>query len=152
MTSINSFRRGVHPYTSILFYKTIIRPRLEWSFPLFHNIKANLVYKIQVTQNNALRKSLGCMCTTPMNVLHHLAAVPTLKIRREFLANRYETKALSISKHQVIYHQNNLTKSDCRAIKNRFSINSTRDSFSVFNTLFCDVFRFCSWFRQWEGI
>ena len=56
---------------------------------MFAGAKQSLLNKLDVVQNSALRSCLGCIKTTPLNVLHHVAGIPTLRNRRLYLAKRF---------------------------------------------------------------
>ena len=88
LASICKNRWGIHPLTAIQFYKAIVRPKLDWGCFLFAGANSRLLKKLDVLQNSGLRLALGCCKTTPLNVLHHISGVPTLRIRREFIADR----------------------------------------------------------------
>ena len=80
---------GAHPSTLLLFYKTIVRPRLDWGCLLFNNAQKQTLNKLNVIQNAGLRISMGCIRTTPINFLHHLTGIPTLTSRRFYLTSKY---------------------------------------------------------------
>ena len=86
---------GIHPQTALTFYKTIVRPRIDWACYLFASAKKSMLQKL--LQNSALRICLGSIRTTPINVLHHLAEIPTLNIRRKLIAERLIGRAYSSS-------------------------------------------------------
>ena len=50
----------------------MVRPALEWGGFLLEDCNDKIKKKIEVVQNNALRRCLGCIRTTPINVLLHL--------------------------------------------------------------------------------
>ena len=78
LNSISKKSWGAHPSTLLLFYKSIVRPRLDWGCLLFNNANKQTLNKLSVIQNSFLRTVLGCIRTIPINVLHHLAGIPTL--------------------------------------------------------------------------
>ena len=93
LNSIANTKWGVHPKTALLFYKSIIRPKIVWYFFIYHNAESRLLRKLDVIQNSAIRTCLGVIRTTPINVLHSIAGLPTLEIRRKFIAKKMIAKA-----------------------------------------------------------
>ena len=105
---------GIHPQTALIFYKSIVRLRMDWASYLFANANYFFLQKLQVLQNSALRICLGSIRTTPINVLHHLSGIPTLKIRRCQITERMLCRDFSFTSKMVIpkiqYMQNFLPK------------------------------------------
>ena len=95
LRAISSHSWGCHPSTLLVIFKGLIRPSTEWGQILFDQAANKLLNKLQVIQNEALRLVTGCFRTTPLNVLHHLAGVETLVVRREFSLNKYVCKSIS---------------------------------------------------------
>lgn len=85
LNSIANFKWGAHPSSVISIYKTLIRPGLEWAGFLFNNSSIVKIQKLNVIQNAALRKGLGCIRTTPINILHRLSGCFTLQDRLDEL-------------------------------------------------------------------
>ena len=102
LSSISNTKWGVHPKTALLFYKSIIRPKIEWSFFMYHNAESRLLRKLDVIQNSAIRTCLGVIRTTPINVLHSIAGLPTLEIRRKFIAKKMIAKASAYRNNMLI--------------------------------------------------
>ena len=73
---------GNHPQTALTFYKSIIRSRVDWAAFLYAGAKVKTLKRLDTLQNHALRTCLGCFKFTRINVLDHIAAIPTLNIRR----------------------------------------------------------------------
>ena len=92
---INMFRsickidKGMHPSIGIKVYKQFIRPALDWGGFLIQESPNSWLKKLDVIQNSALRVSLGCIRTTPINVLLHLAGVNSLSSRRIYLTEKF---------------------------------------------------------------
>ena len=121
LSSIDSFHKGIHPEITLRFYKSIIRPSLEWGFPLFHNARLGSLKKIQTVQKNALRKSLGSLRITPINILHHIAGTSTLIVKSEYLARWYLT---SFSNHPIMAQIKCMSDNlDLRLNRGRYSKN-----------------------------
>ena len=82
------FNYGAHPSVMIKVYKQFVRPALDWGGFFIEDCTNKNKKKLDVFQNAALRSSLGCMRTTPINVLLHLSGVSTLGNRREYLSKK----------------------------------------------------------------
>ena len=67
----------------------MVRPALEWGGFLLEDCNDKIKKKIEVVQNNALRRCLGCIRTTPINVLLHLGGISPLGVRRENLTKKF---------------------------------------------------------------
>ena len=84
-------------------YKQFVRSALDWggggliqeSFKKFSD-------KLDVIQNAAIRSSLGCIRTTPINVLLHLAGMNTLKFRRSILTKKFLARKIA-SREQELF-------------------------------------------------
>ena len=96
------FNRGAHPSTAMMVYKQFIRPAIDWGGLVFHDANKDALKKLATIQNEALRRSLGCICTKPLNVLHHLSGVPRLKFRREYLTKRFLCSQMRFSDSMLI--------------------------------------------------
>lgn len=71
--AVAKFNWGAHPSTILQVYKSFIRPGLEWAGFLFNSNSFVQLHKLNVVQNTALRTGLGCLSTTPINILYHLS-------------------------------------------------------------------------------
>ena len=89
LRTIASIKWGAHPETLITVYKSFIRSILDWGSIFYDKGKANLLLKLDRIQFASLRKALGCMITTPTNVLQHIAGEPPLILRRKYLAKKF---------------------------------------------------------------
>lgn len=98
--------RGVHwgsdPVTLLMLYKSLIRSKMEYAGFLIAPCHSKLIESLQKVQNRALRLSLGCINSTPINVLHAEAKIPYLEFRFEYLGFRYILRNLSIRNSLVI--------------------------------------------------
>lgn len=102
MSSVAGFEWGAHPEILLTVFKTLIRPKMDWGSFLFANAKKQMLKCLDVIQNSALRIALGCMRTTPINVLHHLAGIEPLSICRNTLAAKFIIKSMSSYDNVVI--------------------------------------------------
>ena len=99
---ICKFKYGAHPSTAISIYKQFIRPALDWGGFLLEDCCNRAIKKLDVIQNSALRTALGCIRTTPINVLHHLAGIATLSNRRICLSKKFLARQASFSDSLLI--------------------------------------------------
>lgn len=76
-------------------YKGLIRARLDWGSMLYADSDKKSLLKMDRVQYAALRLAMGCIITTPTNILLHLAAEPTLEYRRTFLTKKFLLKSFS---------------------------------------------------------
>ena len=77
---------------------------------------------MQILQNEALRLVTGCFRTTPLNIIHHLAGVEILSVRREFLLSKYIGNAISItSNNPILKNLKTLQLRDKKIAKTKFS-------------------------------
>ena len=83
------FSYGSHPSMAIKIYKQFLRPALDWGGFLISECNSKIKKKLDVVQNSALGSSLGCIRTTPINVLLHLAGIETLQFKRDYLTKRF---------------------------------------------------------------
>ena len=102
LSSITSIKWGIHPKTALQFYKSIIRPKIEWASFLFCNSESKLLKKLDIIQNAAIRSCIGVIRTTPINVLHSMAGIPTLESRRNLTAKKIVAKAVSLKNNMLI--------------------------------------------------
>ena len=76
----------------------MIRSKIEYAGFLISPCKEKLFYDLQKIQNLAIRLALGCMPSTPINVLHAESKIPLLEYRFELLCFRYLIRNLAIKK------------------------------------------------------
>lgn len=95
LASIAKFKWGGHPTVLLRIYKSLIRPALGLAGFLSNPDRYEQLSKLNTIRNSALRISLGCMRTTPINILLHLSGTTTLKERLEELSRRFLVKKLS---------------------------------------------------------
>jgi len=71
---LSGCRFGVHPSKSLLFYKAFIITRYEYACSFFSNISKSVQNNINKHANFHLRKTLGLIKSTPINIIYNLAA------------------------------------------------------------------------------
>ena len=70
---------------------------------------------------------MGCVRTTPINVLHHIAGIPTLQFRLEYLSGNYLVRCFSRVNHPIYTLFNHIsnyldTKTSRLCINNKINI------------------------------
>lgn len=139
LKAISSLNVGAHPKTLLTIYKGLIRATLDWGSMYYHDGAENDLIKIDRIQYAALR-SLGCIITTPINVLLHLASEPALKYRRQFITKKYLARIIANSKNLLI--------PKLKLMKNTYE-KSPHRGISFLNNIY-RVWILCQ--EEWEGI
>ena len=75
-----------------MFYVSYIRAKLDYGSILYMSAKENLLNKLEIIQNKALRLMLGARNTTPIVSMQVEAYLPPLDIHRKFLATKQYIK------------------------------------------------------------
>ena len=60
---------GAYPSTLLIFYKSFVRPIIDYASFLYFPLKNTNVLKLERIQVQAIRLSLGYRITTPTNIL-----------------------------------------------------------------------------------
>ena len=83
--------RGIHAAHWRTIFHSLILPVLTYGFPLYASQRrvVGLTKTLQVAQNDALRKMTGAFKTTPVDPLHHIAAIFPVKIQLQKLLGLY---------------------------------------------------------------
>lgn len=87
---------GSDPKILSLLYKSIVRSRFDYSSMAYINAKPNLLKKLDIIQNIALRIILGAMGSTPINAMEVESCIEPLTIRRLGTATKHCIKVLTI--------------------------------------------------------
>ena len=69
-------------FTKIQVYRSVIRPIMTYTCPVFNNAANTHLNKLQIHQNKCLRMALNAEFYTRTTQLHHDAKIPTI---REFI-------------------------------------------------------------------
>ena len=93
--TICKINKGMHPSIGVKVNKQFVRPALDWGGFLIQECFKKFSEKLDVIQNAAIRSSFGCLRTTPINVLLHLAGMNTLKSRRSILTKKFLTRQVA---------------------------------------------------------
>ena len=88
---------GAHPSTLLTFYKSFVRPIIDYASFLYFPLKNTKVLKIERIQYQAIRLSLGYIITTPTNILTAEAKLMRLIDRAKFLGTKFIIRNLSNS-------------------------------------------------------
>lgn len=90
---------GVHwgsdPKTLSMLYKSLVRSHFDYSTLAYYNCSYNLLRKLDVIQNKALRVITGAMCSTPIHIMEAEACIPPLTIIRLKIAERFCLKVFA---------------------------------------------------------
>ena len=111
-----------------------MRSTLDYACFLFHEAPSNLLKKLNVVQNNALRIISGCFRTTPINVLHHICDINYLSHRRVYLIQKFVLKNFMVSDNPLfpkMQYVNQLLSNRPRIYnKLSFSFNTAKEFFN----------------------
>ena len=90
-TSINMrVDLDIDPTYSIILYKSLVRPHLEYAYPVWASVKEKDLIKIDRIQRTALLKASGCLNPTPTSALEVLTNVLPIRLRlQELLCYEY---------------------------------------------------------------
>lgn len=94
---ISGVRTGSHPQTMANIYKALVRSVLEYGCTVQNNASATNKKKLQVVNNQCLRKITGCTKSTPLNALTTLAGQQPLHLRQEEVANKQIARSFNRS-------------------------------------------------------
>lgn len=100
--AISGLNVGAHPSTLLTIYKGLVRATLDWGSMFYHDGTAKDLLRIDRIQYAALRCSLGCIITTPINVLLHLASEPPLVHRRVYLMKKYLARTIANASNLLV--------------------------------------------------
>lgn len=94
---------GAHPFSLKLAYNALIRSVLDYGSFLLEPCRVSVINKFNSIQNKSLRIIAGAMKSSPINALQVECAEPPLKIRRQFLADRFFCQAFQFCNHPLIH-------------------------------------------------
>lgn len=98
---ISGMKFGGHPQTLGMIYNALFKSCLDYGSTIFGSACKTNLGKIDVLNNQCLRKVTGCTKTTPINSLHAVAG----QIPPEF--RRIQNAGKQLAKH---YHRNSVVK------------------------------------------
>lgn len=106
--ALAGFRWGAHPSVLIMVFKGLVRAILDWGCMFYQGgSKANLD-SLERVQYAALRSCLGCLKTTPTNLLLHLGGITTLSARRTYLSKKFIISRSALSENEMISRFNSI--------------------------------------------
>ena len=96
-------------------YHAIVLPVLTFGSPVWsHRLPKAVLQKLQIAQNDAIRRIGGLFRTTPTNAAHHILAIPPIKFTLEKYRLAYQHRLTClppsskvqqiISSDQTVYH------------------------------------------------
>jgi hypothetical protein len=93
---------GAHPYCQKLLYNAIIRSQIDYGSFLLEPCNKGALNKLDLIQAKCLRIILGAMKSSPKNAMQVECVEPPLSLRRQYLADRFVTRASACSKHLLL--------------------------------------------------
>lgn len=75
-------------------YRAFVRPKLEYAVSSFVNLSNSAIGKVNSLVNEVLRKCLGLLRSTPLNVLYHMAAELPTRYRYIYITAKELAKAI----------------------------------------------------------
>lgn len=100
---ISGMKYGAHPQTLGMIYKALFQSCLDYGSTIYGSACKSNLGRIEVLNNQCLRKVTGCTKTTPINTLYAIAGQLPLEFRR------LQNAGKQLTKH---YHRNSETSSD----------------------------------------
>ena len=124
---------GADPRTLITFYKSYIRPIIEYGCFIFFPTNKQLIKRIEQIQYKAIRAALGYRITTPLNILLAESKLPSIYSRTTFLCKTYLIKILS--------NKNHLTYSNVHDYYSKILNKAKNKRKQIFETCIIDLIR-----------
>lgn len=101
LRSVSGVWWGSHPYTQKLLYNAIIRSHFDYGSFLLEPCNSRALGTLDRLQYKSLRVVIGAMRSSPTNALLVECVDPPLRIRRQYLADRFLYRAASFSGHPL---------------------------------------------------
>ncbi|CAH0773412.1 unnamed protein product [Bemisia tabaci] len=101
---------GINQNVSRLLFLSMIRPIMDYALPIYCN-DYKISNKINIIQNNCLRKVLSVLGSTPTNNLNAEAAIPPIQYRFNFLTDKLILKSMSLRNNAIINDMKSLEAS-----------------------------------------
>jgi ribonuclease HI len=93
---------GAHPYCQKLLYNAIVRSHLDYGSFLWEPCSKISLGMLDIIQTKCLRIVTGAMRSSPRNALQVECVDPPLRLRRQFLADRFYFKIIQFSEHPLL--------------------------------------------------
>ena len=90
------------PQTLLLIYKTLIRAKIDYGCNWYYPINKSHRRRQEPVQHEAIRLALGYRRTTPINVIHAEAKLPSIMDRAIYLGAKYLIRILANRLHPLI--------------------------------------------------
>ncbi|KAL0841295.1 hypothetical protein ABMA28_015012 [Loxostege sticticalis] len=100
---------GAHPTSLRLLYNAIVRSVLDYGSLFLEPCNALGLTKLDSIQSKALRIIAGAMKSSPINALQVECAEPPLRLRRQYLCDKYLFRALQFYNHPLYNKLNDLS-------------------------------------------
>ncbi|KAH9632723.1 hypothetical protein HF086_013095 [Spodoptera exigua] len=101
---------GAHPFSLKLLYNAIIRSILDYGTQFLEPCNVTGLRKLDAIQAKALRIVTGAMKSSPINALQVECADPPLRLRRQFLSDKFLFRALQLANHPLYSKLSNLSE------------------------------------------
>lgn len=109
LRSLSGVWWGAHPFTQKLLYNAIIRSHMDYGSFLLDPCNKSALQKLDKVQSKCLRIILGAMKSSPINAMQVECVDPPLKIRRQYLSDKFMFKLLQNSNHPLISKLNSIS-------------------------------------------
>jgi ribonuclease HI len=93
---------GADPVTLLTLYKSLVRSKIEYASPLFFNANSDILRKLDVCQNNALRAATGAFKSSPIPALLSETGIHPLKARVQSLVDKYVLNQFRLTNNPII--------------------------------------------------
>ncbi|KAI8435596.1 hypothetical protein MSG28_003872 [Choristoneura fumiferana] len=109
MRALSGVWWGAHPYSQKLLYNAIVRSHLDYGAFLLEPCSKLSLSCLDKIQSRCLRIIAGAMKSSPINALQVECLDPPLRLRRQFLSDRYLLKTIQYSDHPIMSRLLNLS-------------------------------------------
>ncbi|KAL1496950.1 hypothetical protein ABEB36_007994 [Hypothenemus hampei] len=93
---------GIDPLSMLNVYKALILSHLDYGSTFYDSCNIGTLLKLDRVQFEALRACMGCMRSTPTNVLLNEASQLDLAHRRQIIISKMVAKVIKIRDHPLI--------------------------------------------------
>lgn len=102
---------GSHPFSLKLIYNALIRSKIDYGSFLLEPSNLTGLKKLDLIQSKCLRLITGAMKSSPINALQVECCDPPLKLRRQFLSDKYLYRSVQFSQHPILNKLESLSSS-----------------------------------------